>query len=184
ERELLETIVAFHFSIYNVVSTQFFDPTGTIVFSYDDSEIGRKLDPALNEGLAEALAGRSYAERADIVADTRYASPSTAGASYTAAPATSPSGDHQHTAAGGAPAPALVHALKMWVPVREGGTQIGAAVTARPKGTHAGTSGTWSSSSRSFRSRPVTWQRCGAAHFSTTSARLAFRTMSCASWLR
>jgi len=69
ERELLETIVAFHFSIYNVVSTQFFDPTGTIVFSYDDSEIGRRLDPALNVGLAEALAGRSYAERADIVAD-------------------------------------------------------------------------------------------------------------------
>ncbi|TME63169.1 MAG: HD domain-containing protein [Chloroflexi bacterium] len=109
ERELLETIVAFHFSIYNVVSTQFFDPTGTIVFSYDDSEIGRKLDPA----------------------DSRYASPSTAGTSYPAAPATSPSGDHQHIAAGGAPAPALVHALKMWVPVREGGTQIGAAVVWR-----------------------------------------------------
>ncbi|TMG55785.1 MAG: HD-GYP domain-containing protein [Chloroflexi bacterium] len=131
ERELLETIVAFHFSIYNVVSTQFFDPTGTIVFSYDDSEIGRRLDPALNVGLAEALAGRSYAERADIVADSRYASPSTAGTSYPAAPATSPSGDHQHIAAGGAPAPALVHALKMWVPVREGGTQIGAAVVWR-----------------------------------------------------
>src|SRR5439155_16102488 len=77
ERELLETIVAFHFSIYNVVSTQFFDPTGTIVFSYDDSEIGRKLDPASNEGLVTALCGRSFAERADVDGDSRYTHPAT-----------------------------------------------------------------------------------------------------------
>jgi putative nucleotidyltransferase with HDIG domain len=131
ERELLETIVAFHFSIYNVVSTQFFDPKGTIVFSYDESEIGRRIDPASNEGLATALAGRSYSERADIVGDTRYANPSTAGASYSP-PGASPANDHEHAAAAaGAPKPAIVHSLEMWVPVREGDELIGAAVVWR-----------------------------------------------------
>jgi len=131
ERELLETIVAFHFSIYNVVSTQFFDTNATIVFSYDDTEIGRRLDPASNEGLAAALAGHTYAERADVVADTRYASPSTAGATYSPLPAAIPSSEHQHDVAAGAPTPALVHALEMWVPVREGDQLIGAAVVWR-----------------------------------------------------
>ncbi len=132
ERELLETIVAFHFSIYNVVSTQFFDPSGTIVFSYDETEIGRRIDPASNDGLATALAGRSYAERADIVGDTRYANPATAGASYSPIPGASPANEHDHAAtAAGAPAPALVHSLEMWVPVREGGNLIGAAVVWR-----------------------------------------------------
>jgi putative nucleotidyltransferase with HDIG domain len=132
ERELLETIVAFHFSIYNVVSTQFFDPSGTIVFSYDESEVGRLIDPASNEGLAAALAGRTYAERADIVGDTRYANPSTAGASYSPIPGASPASDHEHAAAAaGAPTPELVHSLEMWVPVREGDTLIGAAVVWR-----------------------------------------------------
>src|SRR2546423_13089800 len=127
ERELLETIVAFHFSIYNVVSTQFFDTNATIVFSYDDTEIGRRLDPASNEGLAAALAGRSYAERAGIVGDTRYANPATAGTSYNPVPGASPASEHDHAAAAaGAPAPALVHSLEMWVPVREGAKIIGA----------------------------------------------------------
>ena len=132
ERELLETIVAFHFSIYNVVSTQFFDPSGTIVFSYDDTEIGRRIDPATNEGLATALAGRPFAERADVVGDTRYANPATAGASYSPAPGASPANEHDHTVtAAGAPAPALVHSLEMWVPVRDGGNLIGAVVVWR-----------------------------------------------------
>ncbi len=133
ERELLETIVAFHFSIYNVVATQFFDPSGTIVFSYDETEIGRRIDPASNNGLATALAGRSHAERADIVGDTRYANPATAGATYSPAPGASPANEHDHaaTAAAGAPAPALVHSLETWVPVREGDTLIGAAVVWR-----------------------------------------------------
>ena len=131
ERELLETIVAFHFSIYNVVSTQFFDTNGTIVFSYNDDEIGRRLEPASNEGLATALAGRTYAERADIVVDTRYGNPTTAGATYSPLPAASPSSEHDHATSAGAPAPALVHALEMWVPVREGSTLIGAAVVWR-----------------------------------------------------
>ena len=132
ERELLETIVAFHFSIYNVVATQFFDPSGTIVFSYDETEIGRRIDPASNEGLAAAFAGRSYAERADIVGDTRYANPATAGASYSPIPGATPANEHDHVAtAAGAPAPTLVHSLEMWVPVREGDNLIGAAVVWR-----------------------------------------------------
>jgi putative nucleotidyltransferase with HDIG domain len=132
ERELLETIVAFHFSIYNVVATQFFDTNGTIVFSYDDTEIGRRIDPASNDGLAASLAGRSYAERADIVGDTRYANPATAGTSYNPVPGASPANEHDHVAAAaGAPTPALVHSLEMWVPVREGDTTIGAAVVWR-----------------------------------------------------
>src|SRR5438874_261864 len=131
ERELLEAIVAFHFSIYNVVATQFFDTNGTIVFSYDETEIGRRIDPASNDGLAAALAGRSYAERADIVGDTRYANPATAGTSYNPVPGANPANEHDHAAAAGAPAPALVHSLEMWVPVREGDTLIGAAVVWR-----------------------------------------------------
>src|SRR5256714_95708 len=132
ERELLETIVAFHFSIYNVVATQFFDPNGTIVFSYDESEIGRRIDPASNEGLGTALGGRSFAERADIVGDTRYAHPATAGASYSPIPDASPASEHDHAAAAAAaPAPALVHSLEMWVPMREGDNLIGAVVVWR-----------------------------------------------------
>ena len=132
ERELLETIVAFHFSIYNVVATQFFDTNGTIVFSYDETEIGRRIDPASNDGLAAALAGRSYAERADIVGDTRYANPATANTSYNPVPGASPANEHDHAAAaGGAAAPALVRSLEMWVPVREGDRLIGAAVVWR-----------------------------------------------------
>src|SRR6476660_2054113 len=45
EEQTLEQTVVFHFSIYNVVSTRFYTPDGTIVFSYDDSEVGRRLDP-------------------------------------------------------------------------------------------------------------------------------------------
>jgi putative nucleotidyltransferase with HDIG domain len=132
ERELLETVVAFHFSIYNVVATQFFDTNGTIVFSYDETEIGRRIDPASNDGLAAALAGRSYAERADIVGDTRYANPATAGTSYNPVPGASPGSEHDHAAAAaGAPAPTLVHSLEMWVPMREGDHPIGAVVVWR-----------------------------------------------------
>ena len=132
ERELLETIVAFHFSIYNVVATQFFDTNGTIVFSYDETEIGRRIDPASNDGLGAALAGRSYAERADIVGDTRYANPATAGTSYNPVPGASPANEHDHAAAAaGAPAPARVHSLEMWVPMREGDHPIGAVVVWR-----------------------------------------------------
>jgi putative nucleotidyltransferase with HDIG domain len=132
ERELLEIIVSFHFSIYNVVRTQFFDTNGTIVFSYDESEIGRRIDPASQEGLAAALAGTSYAARTDTIGDSRYSALGTPSASYPAgAPANPATGDHEHAAASGAPAPALFHTLETWVPVREGDKLIGAAVVWR-----------------------------------------------------
>src|SRR6266550_1437199 len=130
ERELLEVIVAFHFSIYNVVATQFFDTRGNIVFSYDDSEIGRHIDPATEDGLATALQGMPYSERTDIVGDTRYAALGAApyAPNASAAPGTD---EHAHAATSGAPAPALFHTLETWVPVREGERIIGAAVVWR-----------------------------------------------------
>jgi putative nucleotidyltransferase with HDIG domain len=132
ERELLEIIVSFHFSIYNVVRTQFFDTKGTIVFSYDQSEIGRRIDPAGQQGLAAALAGSSYAARTDTIGDSRYSALGTPSASYPADASANPAaGDHEHAAASGAPAPALFHTLETWVPVREGEKLIGAAVVWR-----------------------------------------------------
>jgi putative nucleotidyltransferase with HDIG domain len=131
ERELLEIIVSFHFSIYNVVRTQFFDTKGTIVFSYDESEIGRRIDPASEDGLAAALTGNSYAARTDVVGDSRYAALG-AFASYAPGASANPAaGDHEHATASGAPAPALFHTLETWVPVREGDKLIGAAVVWR-----------------------------------------------------
>src|SRR3989475_4513093 len=130
ERESLETIVAFHLSIYNVVATQFFDTGGTIVFSYDDTEIGRRIDATTEDGLATALKGMPYSERTDIVGDTRYAAPSAK--SYAPNGSATPStGEHAHAATNGAATPALFHTLETWVPVREGDRIIGAAVVWR-----------------------------------------------------
>jgi putative nucleotidyltransferase with HDIG domain len=132
ERELLEIIVSFHFSIYNVVATQFFDTRGTIVFSYDESEIGRRIDPAGEAGLAMALAGSSYAARTDVVGDSRYAALGTSSASYTPRPSAASTADyHEHATASRARAPALFHTLETWVPVREGDKVVGAAVVWR-----------------------------------------------------
>ena len=129
ERDLLKIIVSFHFSIYNVVRTQFFDTKGTIVFSYDESEIGRRIDPANQQGLAAALAGTSYATRTDVVGDSRYAA---LGAPATYAPtASGTNGDHAHATVSGASAPTLFHTLETWVPVREGDKLVGAAVVWR-----------------------------------------------------
>src|SRR4051812_45980040 len=101
ERDLLEIIVSFHFSIYNVVRTQFFDTKGTIVFSYDRSEIGRHIDPAGQDGLAAALAGTPYATQTDVVGDSRYAALA-ATASYTPAASANPTpAEHEHAAASG-----------------------------------------------------------------------------------
>jgi putative nucleotidyltransferase with HDIG domain len=130
ERELLEIIVSFHFSIYNVVRTQFFDTKGAIVFSYDQSEIGRRIDPATERGLAAALAGEPYAIRTDVVGDSRYAA--LGPPSYVPAASANPgAGDHDHGTVAGASAPALFHTLETWVPVREEDKLIGAAVVWR-----------------------------------------------------
>jgi putative nucleotidyltransferase with HDIG domain len=131
ERGLLKMIVEFHFSIYNVVRTQFFDTKGTIVFSYDESELGRRIDPATENGLASALAGRSYATRTDVVGDSRYGALAMSSASQTPSPSASSSAEHGHTAASGTWAPALFHTLEAWVPVRDGDRLIGAAVVWR-----------------------------------------------------
>src|SRR5437667_8098617 len=74
ERQLTRD-VTFHFSIYNVVATQFYDRTGRIVFSYDDSEVGRQIDPSSLPGLAQALKGMRYSHRTAIIADPRLAGP-------------------------------------------------------------------------------------------------------------
>jgi putative nucleotidyltransferase with HDIG domain len=132
EREMLETIVVFHLSIYNVVRTQFFDTDGTIVFSYDETEIGRHLDAATNDGLAGALAGRASSARTSVVGDSRYAATTgMASASWSPNPAASPGAEHGHPAAAGGPVPQTFNSLETWVPVRVDGTLIGAAVVWR-----------------------------------------------------
>src|SRR6185436_18048960 len=78
ERQELLTVVTFHFSIYNVVATEFFDRTGTIAFSYDSDEIGRKLDQSTYPELASALNGMRAADRTTIVADPKLGVPGSA----------------------------------------------------------------------------------------------------------
>jgi hypothetical protein len=93
DRERFETIVAFHLSIYGIVATQFFVPSGTIVFSYDEDEIGRRVDPAASSSLSAALNGASSSTRQSIVADLRYARP--AAGPY--------AGPHEHGSAASTP---------------------------------------------------------------------------------
>ena len=77
DQKELRRDVSFHFSIYNTVATQFFDRTGTIVFSYDEDEVGRRLDPAAYPGLDTALRGMRSAQRTTIVADPKLGVPGT-----------------------------------------------------------------------------------------------------------
>jgi putative nucleotidyltransferase with HDIG domain len=130
EIDQLTTFVTFHFSIYNVVATQFYDRTGTLVFSYDQSEIGRKFDPAFVPGLGETLKGARSAQRTTIIADPRLSTPgSTVGyGSY----------DTHHmdgmTMAAGASLPpnmARINALQAWVPVKQNSQIVGAVVVWR-----------------------------------------------------
>ena len=122
DRESLETIVSFHFSIYGVVATQFFLPNGTIVFSYDEDEVGRRVSLTESAGLRQALAGAPHSERTTIVADLRYAKPGGSG-EY--------AGSHEHGSVESKPQIATVDALETWVPVERGGAIIGAAVVWR-----------------------------------------------------
>src|SRR4029079_14691882 len=75
EEDQLTQFVTFHFSIYNVVATQFFDRTGKIVFLYDESEVGRQIDPATLRGLDQALKGMRSSTRTSVIADPRRAVP-------------------------------------------------------------------------------------------------------------
>lgn len=129
EEAELTQFVTFHFSIYNVVATQFFDRNGKIVFSYDDSEIGRQIDATTVPGLADALRGMRSSARTVVVADPRLAVPgSTIGyGDYITA--------HQHgTAASDVSIPpgmARLLALEAWTPVTLKGQNVGAVVVWR-----------------------------------------------------
>ena len=130
ERQELLEVVTFHFSIYNVVATEFFDRTGTIVFSYDSDEIGRRVDPATYPKLATALNGMRDADRTTIVADPKLGVPGSA-VGYG-------SFNTHHTVANTAgsvatPGPGTreIRALEAWVPVRQNGQVVGAVVVWR-----------------------------------------------------
>src|SRR3981081_19915 len=120
ERQELLTVVTFHFSIYHVVGTEFFDRDGTIVFSYDSDEIGRRLDPATYPELSNTLAGKRNAEGTTIVADPKLGVPGSAvgyGSFNT---------HHMMAAATGiaaTPGPGTreIRALEAWVPVKQNG---------------------------------------------------------------
>src|SRR6266542_2880006 len=129
ERQQLLTVVTFHFSIYNVVGTEFFDRTGTIVFSYDSDEIGRQLDSATYPELASALNGMREADRTTIVADPKLGVPGSA-VGY--------GSFNTHHMLADAPAEATpgagtreIRALEAWVPVKQNGQVVGAVVVWR-----------------------------------------------------
>src|SRR3954470_14365304 len=128
EEAELTQFVTFHFSIYNVVGTQFYDRTGKIVFSYDDSEVGRQIDPATLRGLDQALKGMRSSTRTQIVADPRLGVPgSTVGYG---------SFDTHHmdgmTASGSLPpGMARLNTLESWVSVRQNGQVVGGVVVWR-----------------------------------------------------
>jgi putative nucleotidyltransferase with HDIG domain len=133
EQQELRRDVSFHFSIYNTVATQFFDRTGTIVFSYDRDEIGRRLDPGALPGLGTALRGMRNAERRTIVADPKVGVPGTSLAFGTFN--THHSGGSSAAAPSDTRGPGVseIRALEAWSPVkvRESGQTIGAVVVWR-----------------------------------------------------
>lgn len=128
EEQTLEQTVVFHFSIYNVVATRFYATDGTIVFSYDDDELGRRLDPIENPSLAAALSGQRVSSHRTIVADVRYARPG-----FTYAEATGdkpPPVDHSGHAVGlSKPDVRNVLTLESWVPVIAADGKVIGAVT-------------------------------------------------------
>jgi len=130
EEATLEQTVVFHFSIYSVVDTRFYAPDGTIVFAYDDSLVGRRLDPLENPSLAAALGGQRVSSHRSIIADTRYARP---GFTYSEAIATAPAADDHsgHGVTLSSPDVRSVQTLESWVPVVSNGTVIGAVTVWR-----------------------------------------------------
>ncbi|MEA2662471.1 MAG: hypothetical protein QOH08_2043 [Chloroflexota bacterium] len=128
ELETLEQNAVFHFSIYNVVATRFYAADGTIIFSYDDGEIGRRLDLVENPNLGAALGGQRIAIDRTIVADVRFARPGFTYAEATGAAA--PPLDHSgHSVSPGSPDVRAVQTLESWVPVRASDGTIVGAVT-------------------------------------------------------
>jgi len=130
ERQELLTVVTFHFSIYNVVATDFFDRTGTIVFSYDSDEVGRQLDPATYPELASALNGMRQADRTNIVADPRLGVPGSS-IGYGSFNTHHMVADTAGSAATPGPGTREIRALEAWVPVKQNGQVVGAVVVWR-----------------------------------------------------
>jgi len=130
ERQELLTVVTFHFSIYNVVATDFFDRTGTIVFSYDSDEIGRQLDAAKYPELAKALDGMRQADRTTIVADPKLGVPGSA-VGYGSFNTHHMVADTTGSATTPGPGTREIRALEAWVPVTQNGQVVGAVVVWR-----------------------------------------------------
>ncbi|HET8569470.1 MAG TPA: HD-GYP domain-containing protein [Candidatus Limnocylindria bacterium] len=128
EWERLEQTVLFHFSVYGIVSTRFFDPSGRVVFSYDDADLGMTAQGDAAALLARTLAGDPpAAQHRDIVADMRYGRPAVlAPGSY--------ADSHAHPAGGSQPDVRRATTLETWVPVVEDGRTVGAAVVWRDLG--------------------------------------------------
>lgn len=131
EQQELRRDASFHFSIYNVVATQFFDRSGTIVFSYDRDEIGRRLDPGLYPGLDTALKGMRTAQRRTIIADPKVGVPGTSLAFGTFN--THHSGGSSAAGSSVPPGPGVseIRSLEAWSPVRQNGQVAGAVVVWR-----------------------------------------------------
>ena len=130
ERQELLTVVTFHFSIYNVVATDFFDRSGTIVFSYDSDEIGRQLDAATYPELAKALDGMRQADRTTIVADPKLGVPGSA-VGYGSFNTHHMVADTTGSATTPGPGTREIRALEAWVPVTQNGQVVGAVVVWR-----------------------------------------------------
>jgi putative nucleotidyltransferase with HDIG domain len=131
ERQELRRDVSFHFSIYNTVATQFFDRTGGIVFSYDQDEIGRRLDPAAYPGLDTALRGMRSAQRVTVVADPKLGVP---GTSLEFGTFNTHHSGGSSAVSSEAPGPGVseIRALEAWSPVRlRTGETLGAVVVWR-----------------------------------------------------
>ncbi|MDP9245454.1 MAG: HD domain-containing protein [Chloroflexota bacterium] len=128
EEQTLEQSVVFHFSIYNVVATRFYANDGTIVFSYDDDELGRRLDAVENPSLVAALGGQRVSSKRTIIADVRYARP---GFTYAEATGSAPPPvDHSgHPVGLAAPDVREVQTLETWVPVLASDGKVIGAVT-------------------------------------------------------
>ncbi|HKY51287.1 MAG TPA: HD-GYP domain-containing protein [Candidatus Limnocylindria bacterium] len=131
ELQELRRDVSFHFSIYNTVATQFFDRSGTIVFSYDEDEIGRRLDPAAYPALDTALRGMRTGTRATIIADPKLGVPGTA-LGFGSFNTHHAGGSSAVSAEAPGPGVSEIRALEAWSPVRlRTGETLGAVVVWR-----------------------------------------------------
>lgn len=130
EQQELRRDASFHFSIYNVVATQFFDRSGAIIFSYDQDEIGRRLDPGSYQGLDTALKGMRTAERTTIVADPKLGVPGTTLGFGTFNTHHSGGSSAASTTTPG-PGVSEIRSLESWIAVKQDGQTVGAVVVWR-----------------------------------------------------